>query len=60
MVFKKKNPLPYRDANPVPTNPLADDISTAPSGTVALQVKTITLNEEVRHVIWAVRDVTLH
>ena len=24
----------YRDANPVPTSPLADDITTAPSGPV--------------------------
>ena len=26
----------YRDANPVPTSPLADDITTAPSGSVLL------------------------
>ena len=28
----------YQDANPVPTSPLADDISTAPSGAVPIEV----------------------
>ena len=26
---------PYRDANPVPTSPIADDIATVPSGPVS-------------------------
>ena len=26
----------YRDANPVPTSPLADDLDTAPSGPVMI------------------------
>ena len=28
----------YLDANPVPTSPLADDITTAPSGPVCLSI----------------------
>ena len=33
----------YWDVNPVPTSPLADDITTAPSGLVNLEIKNISL-----------------
>ena len=32
----------YRDANPVPTSPLADDITTAPSGPVISVTRFVT------------------
>ena len=35
----------YRDANPVPTSPLADDIATAPSGPVNRKEGNVLVND---------------